>query len=397
MFYGRTVKLMGRQWAVTVPGYDCKPERFLIPACDAGYRVSTGLCVVTGVPVDGEVGFARYGQANYENGKWFVGKPYSSSAAFLPVFVPVDENGAFDPHGTDGFPDIPFPFCVASLWSTGGETKPISMHGQAPRFSRGPGAKFCPVDIFFGDICGERQCFHIIARKCDGCLVACDVIVAGVSCGDLNSMGYFQRDLPVHHPYVAWIDGEPWEVRVPRYCDAKGFFGHGGAFIVENKALANRLSEKIYPLSVTAESMECFLTGIFRDSELRMLCRSAFCPACFFPDLIPLNPKTMKPDDSVLRDMPDHTMVRLGGFAVLEPDFGWVYSSNDDYCRALSYSEGFSCRFMDSPAEPEKRMEFVKLGDRLMSVSPVLQNISLWDAIHLGWADARDIFQGGNK
>ncbi len=390
MFTGRIVTIMGRRWAVTVPGYDGLPKRFISLPHGFSFR-SPSVEIITAKSDSG----CAYCHYRYSSGGSLSAIEHGSShwapeLLFLPIFVPVDENREYDASGLAGLPDGPFEFCVPVFRSRTGEFRPISVQAKYPRFNCvNTTAKFVPEDIAFGDIGDRRSCYRLSVRKHQGCLVACDAVACCISADDLFCLGYLQRDLPVHRPYVTWIDGEPWEVRVPRA------FGTDSAVLqhlYSNRCLLNKLMEWtkgshcVAPLSVTGASSH--LREVVVSYTSSMVVASVFDRLMFCPDLVPLNPKTLEADDAALRDIPDNTMVSLGGFLV-DGSLSFGRASDDHVAK---YSPGQVFQFCDSPADSAQRMQFVKLGDRLMSVSPILKELSLMDAIKNGWVDDYSLF-----
>lgn len=180
---------------------------------------------------------------------------------------------------------------------------------------------------------------------------------------------------------IAFIDGKPWSVRLPRGGSRKGVPSEWDT-IMKKLGDANDLLHWRSMYSLCQDSVENSLGGHTcrgYDSEHSWSCLPASAQnefTGFRPVLIPLNPTTLKPDPKQISHIPDRSVVRMGCLYMNEHPVD--VPTNPTYDGDIpDYMHGASLRIGQPLFKGLSRhtLHFIKCGDILICDRNLLKNI----------------------
>lgn len=309
---------------------------------------------------------------------------------YRPAFVPVDASGNYAPHALDDIPEGEvMPFCSVTM----------SIPGTSPRESLPQTnkhlAKFKDsCRLRFQDLTPDTKGKYIVhVVKIGGALVATRNIIARAPFMALYDMHLIQLDIKLGGRVVSWIDGEPWEIRVPLAYTVEA--GNKNALILcdaQLKYLRETSSQRYtldeyYILTSTKGSSpgSVVIYQVGKDASFSAVSTSWRQKCAFLPDFIPLDSNTLEEnpgyfDDSDFGDDTDVPEIR---------ELGSLYVNGSAVSlRAAAPGHPFDkterIEIGNTSCDENRRIQVVRQGDHFGAITPVLLNVSYEDLAELG-------------
>jgi len=397
--YRHITTINGKYWAVTAPGI--RPDNManiqsaispksndlqvkLNPYPDdsvfwtASFPRPTGYCLVTDLTSE------------------HVERMNDRGLGYRPAFVPVDASGNYAPHILEEIPDGEvIPFCSVTMSVSG-----MSSEESLPQTNKYLSKFKKSCELRFHDITPDTKRKYIVhVVKIGGALVATRNIIARAPFMALYDMHLIQLDVKLGRRVVSWIDGEPWEIRVPAAFATDT--GNKNALILCDMQLkyfrelsAQRyLLDEYYILTSTKgsspESVEIYLAG--KGASFSTVSSTWRQKCVFLPDFIPLDPDTLEEnpsyfDDSYFGDDSDAPEIReLGSL--------YVNGSAVDLRTGVPghpFDRTERVEIGNTSCDENRRIQVIRQGDHFGAITPVLFNVSYEDLAELG------LIQGGS-
>ena len=309
---------------------------------------------------------------------------------YRPAFVPVDASGNYAPHILDEIPDGKvIPFCSVTMSVPG-----MSSEESLPQTNKYLAKYKKSCELRFHDVTSDTKRKYIVhVVKIGGALVATRNIIARAPFMALYDMHLIQLDVRLGGRVVSWIDGEPWEIRVPLAYTVET--GNKNALILcdaQLKYLRELSSQRYtldeyYILTSTKGSSpgSVVIYQVGKDASFSAVSTSWRQKCAFLPDFIPLDPNTLEEnpeyfDDSDFGDDTDAPEIR---------ELGSLYVNGSAVnLRAAAPGHPFDkaghIEIGNTSCDENRRIQVIRQGDHFGAITPVLFNVSYEDLAELG-------------
>ena len=398
--YRHITTINGKYWAVTAPGI--RPDDMANIQSAISPKSNDLQAKLNSCPDDGVFWTASFPRPT---GYCFVTdltgehveRMYDRGLGYRPAFVPVDASGNYASHVLDDIPEGEvIPFCSVTMSVSG--TSPGESLPQTNKHL----AKFKDAcHLWFHDITPDTKRKYIVhVVKIGGALVATRNIIARAPFMALYDMHLIQLDVKLGGRVVSWIDGEPWEIRVPAAYTTVA--GNKNALILCDAQLKylRELSSQRYSLDEyyiltstkgsSPESVNIYQVG--KAASFSAVSTSWRQKCAFLPDFIPLDPDTLEEnpgyfddsafgDDSVAPEIRELGSLYVNGSAVnlRTPVPGHPFDRTE------------RVEIGNTSCDENRRIQVIRQGDHFGAITPVLFNVSYEDLAELG------LIQGGNE
>jgi len=313
---------------------------------------------------------------------------------YRPMFLPVDDEGNYDKTALADIEDGDLiPFCVMSLDKADGTAALV------PQTNMRRGKYIRDAKLSFHDIHVDTNPKYIIeVVKWAGAFIATRNVISGISYQALFKMGCIQHDVKRGPRQIAWIDGEPWEIRLPAaFAPVTANEGSEDYALI----LCDRLLELLrkaqssinppYDFSIITctagrGSGRIHIYHVSSNSGFAEDYVSARKNLAFLPEFVPLDPITLEEDTHYFDDTPTYDVANDGDILSL----GSLYRNGTVVSFAPSmlgfpYSPKDRFEIRDTSLNDECRIPVIRFKNHCFATKPILSEISFLDLDALGF------------